>query len=206
MSLTQRQSDALLGLLNKAVERRIQAVKRATNFDDVVEEVSETIVSEFLGDDIEILVQTVLASEQRVKDAEAANKEAKTVLSKQLTDFIRTARENKLPVAKMWDTVNRYQWAGSNNVADTDVSGVKSFARFAAKERVKELSSEKFADISRLEALRDNLETLLIMATSPTKMAQMVKTFYQQFTDTEDTLAMQVIEEVFPFLFIEGEE
>ena len=57
--------------------------------------------------------------------------------------------------------------------------------------------------MNELYRIHSNLDALLLMSTSTSRLSNMLRAFYGKLADENDQLAMEVITETFPFLFMD---
>lgn len=194
MSMTKGQQDALLSNLRKGINRQIMAVKESLGFKQQVIAAKENVLEDFFDANFIQRVKDLHEAERLLNLEEKRINEERSDIGDDLDKLVKEASTDALGI--LWDEAGltrlyRYHRNGINDL--------EQFTDFVARKRVSELESN--GDIVKWERLLEQLDTLVLMATSSTKMAQFLVDFHAKLAENGDAEVVAFVKDTFSYLF-----
>lgn len=205
MGMTKGEKDDIRDLVQTIIQNRLNEITSSIAFKAAVDASSEGLTEELVGEKLTDLVEKHGKAENAVEKAKERERKAQKALDDAVIEFLADHEKNdpSNPLITYWAEANGRQSYGSRMLYGRNAEGLKKVLRYAAKERAAQAA--EFGDISKLRALHNNIEMLVLTATSNAQINKVIQGMYRKFATQNDQISMELVSEMFPFLFLDVE-
>lgn len=205
MGMTKGEKDDIRQLVKDIIQKRLNEITSSLQFKAAVDASSEGLTEELVGEKLAGLLQNLDKATKAVQSAEKRERTAKDTLQKAIREFLDELEETEPdnPLIVYWADANGRSTWGNRQLQNKTIDGLQRVLKHAAKERA--AKAAEFGDVAKLRALHENIEMLVLTATSNAQINKVIQGMYRKFATANDQISMELVSEMFPFLFFDEE-
>jgi len=201
MSMTLGEKQELQKVLKRVINTKLVALKGTHIYRETAKETAKELEKTYFPEEINILREKYDKSVTSLERAKVRKDNAERAFDKAVYDFIAAEDKAGTQYAADWEAANGRRTWGSCTLTNMNRHGVLTLLEHLGEKAAGNLP--EFKQIAELESLKNNLDMVILTSRSSVALNKVVRGLYAKYAKAEDATAIEVMEELFPFLFID---